>query len=172
MSVILRERVGLAYLLASIATCATCATCAACGGEVGGGNGDSGAGQDAAAEASRATDGTSDSRTDVDTSEAGDPDVVLPDATSTLDVAADVPISTTFACGSMSCTASSQFCYIFSGGPPPPPDASPGGGGQCDPIPAACKSTPTCACIRASIHLCVTMCTQVGDEITARCDAP
>jgi hypothetical protein len=158
MGSLMRARVCLASLSAALAALP------ACGGEVSGANSDA-AGQDVAADASAAKDATSESGSDVVASEAGSPDVV------TRDVTSDVP-PMTFACASKTCTAPSQFCYLVAGGPPPPPDASLEGREHCEPMPPGCESKPTCACIRASVHLCATSCMQAGDEITIVCDAP
>jgi hypothetical protein len=63
-------------------------------------------------------------------------------------------------CGSQTCAAS-QYCNEFQGGPAPPPDSGPSGGFTCAPLPAACVSNPTCACLKANG---ATVCTCVDEN--------
>jgi hypothetical protein len=54
--------------------------------------------------------------------------------------------------------ATGSYCYIASGGKPGPRGVVIDAGTQpgCNPVPSACTSTPTCACITGTIQTCPT----------------
>jgi hypothetical protein len=74
------------------------------------------------------------------------------------------------ACGpTLVCDGATEYCRHVEGGPPPPPDASVIGSYSCDPIPAACEPSPTCACIEAN-GACT--CTGSPDDFSVLCQVP
>lgn len=99
-----------------------------------------------------------------------------------------------FACAAATCDPASQYCYEIAAGvvkPPradaaasgvdaaaPPPDAAPAQVG-CNSLPAACATTPTCACVKANVTVpfsaCASQtifCTDTGGRITLMCELP
>ena len=77
----------------------------------------------------------------------------------------------TLACGSTPCNPATEYCYLFSGGPARP-DGGSFGSASCHPLPAACTTTRTCACVRGAEAMCITRCTDTGGGVVANCDAP
>jgi hypothetical protein len=56
---------------------------------------------------------------------------------------------TSFACGARLCDSRTQYCESFTGGIPLPDGGPPATSYSCQPIPAACTTTPRCPCITA-----------------------
>jgi hypothetical protein len=75
------------------------------------------------------------------------------------------PPSGTFTCGPRFCTHGTQYCEAITGGP-----AGAAGNYSCQPLPAACGATPTCACLADARCGNCTMSTD-GD-LTTRCLQP
>lgn len=55
-----------------------------------------------------------------------------------------------FACGTTTCAAG-DFCEAHPPGVEAPEGGVPSGAYTCSPLPVACASTPTCACLAAAI---------------------
>jgi hypothetical protein len=54
-------------------------------------------------------------------------------------------------CGpSKICNGLTQYCERIAGGPPPPPGQPPFESFECHPLPSACATNHTCACVFAN----------------------
>lgn len=77
----------------------------------------------------------------------------------------------TFACGPKECSSALDYCSVTEGGP-----ILLDGGDRhytCEPLPTACKSTPTCACVKSMAMECPGgMCVDMGGDITITCEVP
>jgi hypothetical protein len=76
------------------------------------------------------------------------------------------PPSETFACGPRFCTHATQYCEAMIGGP-----AGAAGNYGCQLLPAACGTTPTCACLAGTAQCGNCQMSTAGD-LTTRCLLP
>lgn len=74
-----------------------------------------------------------------------------------------------FLCGSaLTCDGRSQVCEHVQGGPPPGVDFY-----ECIPIPAACDSEVSCACVTAALRgRGAGACSAAGNHLTVQIDVP
>ena len=89
-----------------------------------------------------------------------------------------------FMCSQVLCEENSQFCYVVESGADPrlvldagtTPSADAGVAAQgCNEMPAACRATPTCACLTANTATtCAStpVCNQQGAQLTVTCPLP
>ena len=97
-------------------------------------------------------------------------DIYYPDHGFMQDIPGDVGPGR-FICGATTCRANIEYCYVVEGGAIFG-DSGLMRGGTCTPLPAACTLTPTCGCIQAAVHSCITLCSNDMGGVIATCEAP
>ncbi|HEY2518112.1 MAG TPA: hypothetical protein VGI39_44890 [Polyangiaceae bacterium] len=74
-----------------------------------------------------------------------------------------------FACGSLTCDGTSEYCQVSEGGV-----VKPDGGANvsyaCQAIPASCTNDVTCSCIQAQVH--AQQCSESGGDVTVTFQFP
>jgi hypothetical protein len=71
-------------------------------------------------------------------------------------------------CVQTTCDPTAEYCYHMSVGPDSGVPM-----GSCRPLPAACTTDPTCACLSsATPPICITSCTEGRPGVDVRCEQP
>ena len=85
----------------------------------------------------------------------------------------DGPIGAEFACGTMTCTAATQFCYLVAVGRER--ETAPAATVGCNSLPPGCGTPATCACVMATeTFSCANTpeCAAQGSDVTVSCNLP